>query len=702
MDALIAALSRPRRRGVLVWSAAAVTTTALVALARPAGEAPVQCSLRPLARLSVEQKQQLTETLSAYDLSAPEYVLSELDQFSASWEAERRTSCATSVALPRAAATRMCLARTQQAYDARLHLLLEESPEALARANDLVHNLPPPDTCRTPEARHAGLELSDLQRRVVTRLARASANFDAGRYSEALKHSDEALALASDLGQPSLLARSLTSHADTHAVLSLPAEAIELYEEAFLLAKEHGLDTIARRSALGAAPLHARIGQREQAERWLDAAASEVARAGSTPTMRARLHLARARALDYFEQFDAGRDEVDKGLALTEDPRLRLSLVGRLTSLNERSGLAPALRLPDCHRRIDLALQVFGASHPQVATAYMHLAKVLAYDDPKTAQDAYESAREIFERSSGPNNPSLVRLDAKLARAQSDAGDPDAAEESFRRAITLQEQLSPDDRTLVALNTNFGALLEGRGRTREARQRHERARVLADAVFGPSSIEAAVTRVNLAAGLLGTAGVARAVELLEQALPTFEPRLDRSHFNLTPVVANLVQAYVETGRFEDAAAALETLRAASNDGDENQGVIERLQAQLDAALGHVPRAIRSTRRCINRPFESPLAPTRLLCLELAAILIHTHGRPTELRALLRPELETLRDPSALPRPAARLLFLLATTERHRPTAQRLAGEALERLDGASGEIADTLRARIQAEFGAVP
>jgi hypothetical protein len=54
----------------------------------------------------------------------------------------------------------------------------------------------------------------------------------------------------------------------------------------------------------------------------------------------------------------------------------------------------------------------------------------------------------------------------------------------------------------------------------------------------------------------------------------------------------------------------------------------------------------------------------------------------------------------LPRESAHLLYLLARVETRRSTARALAQEALNRLDGTSGEFTDALRTSIAAEFGA--
>lgn len=704
MPALVEALTAaPHRR----WPLAVLSVGVAGALGAAAvlHDGPPQCDLDENIGWTAEARAKTEGPLAGVSSLAARRIVQDLDFAASTWDSERDAYCGAQGAPVGSPATSTCLARLQKGFHARVALLQDGDPDVLLNGRTLIANLPTADSCRNP----ADGELTEQQQEVLSLLEAATAHQDVGRILEADALAARAYGLAHQLGQPNLLARALVLRAEIVRERGNSELGLELREQAYFLAKANDLEMLAVNTSQQMAPTHAELGHTEQALRWLDIVEAEAKAATRTSVPPHMLAVVKSRTYLHLERFEEAHREADAALAdLPADDRsvraTRYAVISTLAAVMMFEGAPPEERALVTQERVDLALELYGPDHPDVAIAYEDMATILkATGKSREAIELLERARAIHIEAMGPNNLILIEIDNKLATNQKALGDLDGAEASFRRALQMQSSLrSSDSSSQINLESNLGSLLQERGKTQEALTHQERALALSEEAFGSGGLKTALVRLNLADVLSNLENTGREATLLEAASTVIEQKFPRRHPVQGIVALNLAQAYVRAGRLDEAETARDNARALTGDDPESKAHLAGVSARILEARGATEQAIATNRECAELLKAQPGTIERLKCLERASGLLLQGGRRDEGHALLAPELDAIRQSKGDPRVRAQLLEALSRTEPDPTSARELADEALKLIDGTSGGTVEALRMRLEERLSRAP
>jgi tetratricopeptide (TPR) repeat protein/predicted Ser/Thr protein kinase len=702
MDMLIDAIARsPVPRWPFAAAAAVVPFAIAATVLSPEPEAA--CTVHASPSWSAEDSAKLRDDLVGFDPTVAQRTVRELDRFATDWVTERDAFCTRTATPAETAATRACLERTLQAFEARAALLKGGDAEVLSRSKAITANLPLPDTCRNANW-DSGATLTAEQQEILSVLERAAAQEDAGRILEADGLTAEALALAYALGQPSLLARALLERGEVVGQRNNTDRALELYEEAYFVASANDLRTVAADASRFLGPIHARLGHEEQALRWLEVVDVEAKR---NEGLQPSVHTIRGRTFMHLDRYEDAQREFDlaeKALEGLDRPNVRYAIVAARAATLMLQGVPVEQRAPVTRERLELALQLYGPTHPDTAVAYEDLATVLREQGKlDEAIAALEQARSIQVFALGPANLALVEIDNKLGTIHVAAGNLDQGEQAYRRALELQKGdggLNPAG--FVNIESNLGALLEQLGREDEAVEFQERALTHAEEAFGANGIKTAMVRVNLASVLLQKDDAERAVTLVEAALPIFQDRLDPRHPATFETALAMVHAYTAAERLDDAEQAVRNARTLLHDDDFRRGRLLGIEAIVHRDRGDETRFLETSRECIERLRVQPGNLDRLACLQRATTRLIELGKRVDAWSLLEPELEVIQRSSVPPRLAAKLLLAAARATTDSAQARSLAERSWARIEDEPGDEAQRVRDDITRRFGLGP
>lgn len=178
-----------------------------------------------------------------------------------------------------------------------------------------------------------------------------------------------------------------------------------------------------------------------------------------------------------------------------------------------------------------------------------------ALSDHATAEDAYKRAIALLEEIGDVANTGIVT--DNLAVLYLELGKLDEAERTNKRALALLEKaLGRTHRSVGRAAGNLGVLLSESGRFKEAEPLLRRALAISEAQQEKDLVQIGIIEDNLAgvmrqSGKTDEAGefLARAVQHFEQALPARHPRIATARNNLGRYLLDL-------RRFDEAAAVL--------------------------------------------------------------------------------------------------------------------------------------------------
>jgi tetratricopeptide (TPR) repeat protein len=175
----------------------------------------------------------------------------------------------------------------------------------------------------------------------------------------------------------------------------------------------------------------------------------------------------------------------------------------------------------------------------------------LSVGDVSTAKEAHAKALETAAAVEPPDPLRIAEARSHLGDAQTDAGDHDAAIESFTQALVeLESQLGSEHPGLARTLNGLGNVYDALGRMPHALGQYQRALDLRESAFGPEHPDVAGTRVNLARVLLDMGELEEARGELERARRSFEAAFGPEHPGVGLALETLAHLEQREGNLE--------------------------------------------------------------------------------------------------------------------------------------------------------
>ncbi|MEM6291557.1 MAG: serine/threonine-protein kinase [Myxococcota bacterium] len=602
MKALLTALEHPRKRNLLLGSAAAVVfiggAAGAYALAG-LGDAPASCATDGLPpTMRDESRPALVESLARaqgdYAADTAGLVGRSLDAWSTAWRDARTRACDSGEREPSP-----CMRRLATLAGALTDSFATADARTLEFAAEAVSQLPAPAACETQPWLTAPYD-ADFE-----------ATWSTAWASLVTGHPDVAVAQL----QP--LQRDVQSPTDELRTLVLlgeaQAEAGSNQAAARTLSQALGRDAAPAprmrvRAALALAHVQIdRLDRPVQARDTMLVARDSLDDIGQAPLLRARMMALGARVQVSESALDKARTELaDAEASLKEQgdaARLYATeLAVALGALEVEAGRYDAAM--DHYRRAQRErTEMLGLSHPRVAEALSEVAGAwIGQGELVAARDTLETAASILENAYEPDHPKMLRLRGRLALLLGLTGRDDASFAMFEDVIAMQSKRNGENSDIVAdLLTNRGALYIEAGRLQDANADLDRALSIRR-VLGDDDGQSAVLS-ELANIALRQDDPARAETLARQSIKLRPKHQGEDHPMLSPALVIIGRAIAaQSGREAEAREtferALEVTRNAQGPDHFNLAYPLAGLGRLDAAAGKHKRAAEQLTRAI--------------------------------------------------------------------------------------------------------
>ncbi|MDC0716525.1 serine/threonine-protein kinase [Nannocystis bainbridge] len=661
----LARLAEPRSRGLgWRWALAIGVAVGLLAGAgygfAVTDAAPCDGGAAELAAVWGEpQRQQLRAAVTATGLGfAAETgarIEAHLDAHAQAWSQAHRAACeahrdghSSAALLDR---TMLCLAADRVALAGLVQRLVAADAADLERAMGATLALPELARCRDAQALLAEVApptdaaTTLAVQAVRSQLGTVRAEWSLGHLDDAARHAAEAFARALATGHAPLIVQALYHLGKLHHSRDARAEAEATLTRAAWMAAEIGDDEQLGLVAAALAHVVALPGDRgPEARTWVQLA-------------RAMTHRTAPRGRSYFEAlFASGQVEHRAGRFAAAEEWFVQALAHAEQHLGSRShstllarGMVALVQgergeydaaLAQFERLAEVQAEVFGPSHPAVATHHNNRAALLRQsgrEDEALAE--FSQALAIWRAAYGPDHPDVGMAHGNIASAlltRGLPGDFELAEPHLRRAIATRERsLGPDDPDLAVELSNLGSLHLFRLELDEAERQLVRALEICERTAGAEHPRVVLPLLVLAeaAGLRGDLAAQR--RHYERALKIQEASLGPEHPDLAWTLRGLAEVALREGALDLAEGLLaraEALDARAGADEERALAALGLRGRLALRRGDVATACDLLARSLPgsaRTFDPARAE---LSSELARCLVAA-GRADEARPL---------------------------------------------------------------------
>ena len=489
-----------------------------------------------------------------------------LDAYAGAWVAMRTDACQATRVRGEQSEELMdlrmaCLDRRLVELRAQTALFAHADTEIVEHAVAAAQALPPLAACADRAALEAPVPLPvDPAARakiaaVRAKVADARAQFDAGKYKDALATATAAAAAARATGYRPAEAEALTllSNIQGHQDDAKGADATAT--EAILAADAGHEDALAAQA---------------WTQRVWDVGYGEA-------------HFPEAHELARF-----ARAAIERA---GDDPRYLATYDGILGNVLDMEGKY-ADAVASYKRELALREKALGPEHPDVAATLAAMGNAL-FDEGKydEALAAHRRALAIREKVLGKSHPELAQSLEGLGICDLAMGKPADALPYLQRALAIRETALGKDNPAVATSlNNIGSALVDLHRYDEALAAQQRALAIRTAAFGPKHPRVATSLNNVGDVLLAMKRLPEALDYYQRALAMFESTLGPKHPNLAYPLTSIGEVELGLHAPDKAIAPLSravALREA-NQGDPSELAESRFalaRALWDAAHG---------------------------------------------------------------------------------------------------------------------
>lgn len=538
MDALLEALTRPRRRALPYVVGAGVV--ALSVGAALAFEPPAMNCVDGADRLQSvwdhhreQASAAIRDALGSRASQSLERLDARFEQDVAVWRESYVTTCEAhaSKALDDQAFDRRlsCLWRSAREHEGLLEALSTDHRAAEGVAESLVR-LGTVEACvdddelvvadlRTPLP--AAPRLRSEVERLRQEIRDADAEIRDGAFGEARRRLENAAAEAERMEFGPLLAEVRYAQGRLETGRSDNAAAAETFEHALSLAEASGHDYVAAGIAADLVFLYARVRRLDEAERLLSLGTALAKRVGDPQALRYKLASAAMSLYSRQQRYEEALAAIEKAMP-SEPPesppdRFQYSFsLNNLAIVNLRIGndrraqelLSEALVLRE---------EALGTDHPKLGTLHLNLAKAMARNGDYA--DAETHATRALELSLGYGETHEGVSSALISRGvvRKKMGRYDEARADYDRALSLLREADRPVAEAMVL-ANLGNVEKKLGDLDAAMRLHAQALAMREAELGPKS-------VDVAASLGDIGGLHRLMKRHDQAWEHFDREL---------------------------------------------------------------------------------------------------------------------------------------------------------------------------------
>ncbi len=439
-----------------------------------------------------------------------------------------------------------CLDERLAELDALLEVLGEADQRVAERAAQAASDLRDPKTCAAESLAERPESADPEKQRQVevlrTRLRRAEALENAGRYDDAVILAGEIAAEAELLGEVLLHGEALVQMGQAEDMAGQYAAATEHLRQAYFVTNEAGFDLVAAQSAVALISVEGvHLAHADEGLSWARHAEAAFERSDPQSVLRGRYHAALGSLHLQRYELDDARLHYEKAIAIERE--------------------------------------AFGEDHEQVATLLAYLG--IVQEQSGRSEDAvasFEKAIDITQRALGSDHPALATLHNNYATLLFGRQDLVAARAQLERAVAIQRQALGAHPSTAMFIDNLGGLLYLQGERERGKALIEEALAMREAILGPEHVSVAQSLTNLAdvMALQDNPGGAR--RSLERALAILEKTMGPHNPQTTRAVTNLARIDLEEGMTQRAHDRCEKALAVVDEivGDEHVELVSPL------------------------------------------------------------------------------------------------------------------------------
>ncbi len=607
MNALLEALTRPKRGHRPLWIGVAAASVVAVAVAlhepAPCDEAGNGISERWNESIAADIEQALTASGAAFADSTALAVRTTLDQYAAQWQAAARDNCEATLVEGTQSDLVMdrsgrCLERSRAHVAAAVETILAQAHgAAIERLTTVVNELPPVSRCRDSAWLAAVRPLPDTASgaevgRLEAVLARVETQLDAGNAAAALASIDAESEALRAVDHAPLRALAEVQRGRALRGVGRLEEAIEILQQGYSSALELGDPALAVVAArrLGLL-LGDAVGKAEEGLLMLDQAVALAARPSVSQRQKLATRSARAVVLPQVGRVDEGLTQLQEVYAdarrtLPASDTVRTEIGMALGAALYNEGLAEQALV--IHREVlDARLASIGPDHPDTGMSRLNIAASLdGLGRPKEAADELIIARRIFHDAHGERSLEVGLSDSNLSVTLRNRGQFEAALDRADAALTTFRSLVGEGhlRTAAAHHVRADAL-QDLERFEDAESAYWSAIASAEAASGPDNRTALRSRLRLARCRIA-AGKWASTEAMTRALvATTSTKLGADHLETALAWETLGEILVELDRPAEAVPMFENVARIVASGEARPSATAVIDFKLARALG---------------------------------------------------------------------------------------------------------------------